>query len=265
MTREPHSSYLDTRNIHQHSLFDGRLICRQYEEGYRFSIDSVLLAHYPRLNTNEKILDLGAGTGVIGLILCFRYPELDISITGIELQADLAALARENIISNGFDANFTIIEGDVGSCRAVLKPESFSLIISNPPFYTAGSGRRNEHPEALIARHQNEDGLQPFIDAAAFSLQNKGRAVFIYPADKVVELLGYCTGRRLNPKSIQFIYSYPEADAASLVVIEAVKNGGTTTRVKQPLTIFDAPGGDYTLKVQSMFDHDRTSPVSDAD
>lgn len=243
----------EKRETRDDSLFDGRLICRQFSRGYRFSIDSVLLAHYPRIKKNERILDLGTGTGVVGLILCYRYQKLDISITGIELQKDLAALARQNIGLNTFENFFSIIEGDVLDCRSLLEPETFSLIISNPPFYPSGSGRMSAHPEALAARHQNEAGLTPFVDAAAFALQNRGRAVWINPAETVVELLQCLTDKQLTPKAIQFIYSFPEAESASLVIVEAIKNGGAGTKIEPPLNIFDCPGGDYTKAVQSMF------------
>ncbi len=247
------NSSSDKREIQDDSLFDGRLVCRQYKSGYRYSIDSVLLAHYPGIKTNERILDLGTGTGVIGLILCYRYRHLDISITGIELQQNLAALARHNICLNEFDRLFAVIDGDVGDCRSLIMPESYSLVISNPPFYAAGSGRLNAHPEAAAARHQSRAGLAPFIDAAAFALRNRGRAVLIYPADKVVELFTCLLEKRLNPKAIQFVYSYPEADSATLVMVEAVKNGGVRTAIEQPLTIYRCPGGDYTKAVLSMF------------
>ena len=253
------------RDIQVDTLFDGRLVCRQYRKGYRYSIDSVLLAHYPKIKSNERILDLGTGTGVIGLILCYRYRQLDISITGIELQTDLVDLALKNITSNDFETIFSIISGDICSYRSLVKPESYSLIISNPPFYRAGSGRLNAHPESVIARHQNEAGITPFVDAAAFALQNRGRAVFIYPADRTVEMVRCLVDKRLNPKTMQFIYSYPQAEAASLVIVEAVKNGGADTKVERPLYIFQDPGADYTPSVQSMFASSRMSPDSDAD
>lgn len=253
MTREPNRKSPETREIQEDSLFDGGLICRQYKDGYRFSIDSVLLAHYPAVKKDEMILDLGTGTGVIGLILCFRCQHLNISVTGIEFQKDLVRLARENIDLNGFNGSFSIIEADIGTIRSLLAPESCSLVISNPPFYAAGSGRLNVHPEALAARHQTTSGLTPFVAAASFTLQNRGRAVFIYPADKIVELLNSLTEQKLLPKRIQFIYSYPEADSASLAIIEAVKNGGSGARIEQPLIIFQNRGGGYTEAVQSMF------------
>ncbi len=253
MTGEPNSKSSEKREIQEDSLFDGGLVCRQYKEGYRFSIDSVLLAHYPAVKKDERILDLGAGTGILGLILCYRCNHLNISVTGIELQKDLAGLARENIELNAFSRCFSIIEADIGTIRSLLAPESCSLVISNPPFYSAGSGRRNFHPEALTARHQAASGLTPFVDAASFTLQNRGRAVFIYPADKVVQLLTSLTEKRLNPKAIQFIYSYPEADSATLAIIQAVKNGGRGTKIEQPLIIFQRRGGDYTEAVSSMF------------
>ena len=64
------------------SLFEGQLSLYQCTPGYRFSIDSVLLAHFAKVSAGEKVLDLGTGCGVIGLIMLYRHCELDIQITG---------------------------------------------------------------------------------------------------------------------------------------------------------------------------------------
>ena len=66
------------------TLFNGRLVCRQHRNGYRFSLDAVLLAHFCQPASRDKVLDLGCGCGVIGLVLCYRHPE--VQVTGLELQ-----------------------------------------------------------------------------------------------------------------------------------------------------------------------------------
>jgi tRNA1Val (adenine37-N6)-methyltransferase len=242
-----------TGDIQADTLFDGQLICRQKRLGYRFSIDAVLLAHYPGIRKNEKILDLGTGCGVIGLITCYRHQDRGIEITGLENQPDLVALARSNSVENGFDQIFTILEGDIAAIRSLIKPESHTLVISNPPFYAAGTGRLSLNPEAMAARHQGGDGLAMFVEAAAFSVCNRGRVVFIYPAERFVEIINSFSSRRLSPKSVQFIYSYPESLKASLVIIEAVKNGGTGTKVRPPCYVYEKRGGDYSPALHSMF------------
>ena len=76
-------------NIDNNSLFDGQLHCNQHRQGYRFSIDAVLLAHYISVKANDRILDIGTGSGIISLILLYRHVDLLSECSGVEIQKDL--------------------------------------------------------------------------------------------------------------------------------------------------------------------------------
>ncbi len=239
--------------VSQDSLFDGRLVCRQHRDGYRFSVDSVLLAHFPKIRKNERILDLGTGCGIIGLILCYRHAGLNVSVTGLELQPELAALARLNIVENGYDRTFSLLEGDLHDFRSLIQAESFSLVTANPPFYVKGSGRVSHNPEAMAARHQDEDGLAGFVESASFSVRNRGRVVFIYPAELLAELLFCFKTHRISPKKMQSIYSYPGIKKATLVIVEGSKNGGPGMEVLDPLYLYQYRNGPYSEVVKAMY------------
>ncbi|MBT8360486.1 MAG: methyltransferase, partial [Deltaproteobacteria bacterium] len=171
------------------TLFDGKIICWQHAHGYRFSIDSILVSHFPKINQQEIVLDLGTGCGVVGLILLYRHHDKQIHITGYEKQEDLVALAKKNSLANCFSDNYQIISGDVKKIRENFTPESFSLVICNPPFYAAGIGRTSLSQESLHARHLTADGIKSFVEGAAYCVKNRGRIVFIYPAERLMELL----------------------------------------------------------------------------
>ncbi len=236
------------------TLFDGSLVCRQHRRGYRFSIDAVLLGHFPAVRTGEAVLDLGTGCGIVGLILLFRHGYRNISVTGIERQMELLELAGQNCIDNGFQDRFRLIHGRVEVVDRFLAAESFSLVVANPPFYRPGSGRLCEAGQATTARHQSGAGLQGFVDAAAYCLKNRGRAAFIYPAQQAVELIAALSRRRLEPKRLQFIYSYPEAKTtATLVLVESVKNGGVGAHILPPCYIYRTRNGAYSADVQAMY------------
>ena len=150
---------IKNRRMTLNSLFGGHLDCYQYRDGYRFSIDSVLLSHFFIPRKDERILDLGSGCGVIGLLLLYRHAGKKIHLTGLEKQTDLVSIARKNILANGLHREFHIAEGDVADIKKVFTPESFSLVISNPPFFLKRSGRLSKNMEALTARHQQESTL----------------------------------------------------------------------------------------------------------
>ena len=241
------------------SLFDGELACWQYKRGYRFSIDSVLLAHFTPVRNNSTILDLGTGCGVLGLILLYRYKNKGIRITGIEKQPDLVDLAHLNIKSNNFTDTFQLVPGDIADIKKLLKAESFSVVISNPPFYSLTSGRLSSEAEPLIARHQEDSGLDGFVGGAAYCLKNRGRVVFIYPARLLSELFKSMKDSNLEPKIMQFIYSYPdEVRGARLVLVEGMKNGGSGLIVLPPFYIYQYKNGPYTEDVASMYEPDMT-------
>ena len=242
------------RSVTKDSLFNGRIVCSQYEEGYRFSIDSILLSHFIQPRNSERIAELGSGCGVIGLILLYRYPDHNIHITGYEVQPDLVSICRQNVMANGFDTLFEVIEGSVQKIARSVEPESFSQVISNPPYYFKNSGRLTANREALAARHQKETQLADFIKAAAYAVKNRGRVTIIYPADLAAELLTTLQQSKLEPKRVQFVYPYPDRGAnAKLILVEGVKNGGIGMRVKSPLYIHQCKGGPYSEEVAAMF------------
>ncbi len=236
------------------TLFDGGLYCRQHQNGYRFSIDPVLLAHFVRLAKDEKILDLGAGCGVIGLILLYRAGRKIQNLTAFELQSGLVQLIRENIELNHFQNLMNVVEGDLREIQHYLKPESFSTVVCNPPFYVAGSGRVSTEKESVIARHQVACTLKEIIAAAAMAVQNKGRVYLVYPAEGMGSLFSLLPKHQLTVKRVQFIYSYPDNKmAARLLLLEAVKNGGEGMDVRPPFYIYTKKNGDYSEAMQQWY------------
>ncbi|RUM45893.1 MAG: SAM-dependent methyltransferase, partial [Desulfocapsa sp.] len=151
-------------------MFDGDLRCLQHVDGYRFSVDPVLLAHFVRLKKGEVLLDLGAGCGVLGLILLYRFENNIQQLTAFELQKGLAELADKNVISNSLQRRMKVVRGDLRFMETFFPAESFSTVVCNPPFYLPGSGRKTVNEESLIARHQVQCNLKEIVTAAAFVL-----------------------------------------------------------------------------------------------
>ena len=237
------------------TLFDGELQCLQHLDGYRFSIDPVLLAHFVRLAKGENVLDLGAGCGVIGLILLYRAGKVIQTLTAFELQAGLVQLTRENISRNQFKDQMQVVEGDLRNIKQFFDPESFSTVVCNPPFYTAGSGRASSNKESEIARHQVTCTLSEVVAAAAMAVKNKGKVYMVYPAEGLGSLLALLPKQQLTVKRLQLVYSYPDASMdARLLLLEAVKNGGEGVAVLPPFYIYNQKNGDYSEAMQQFYD-----------
>jgi tRNA1Val (adenine37-N6)-methyltransferase len=229
------------------TLFGGRLEIRQRKEGYRFSVDALLLAHFAELRLKDRVVDLGTGCGVIPLILVYRRKAE--AVVGIEVQPSLAALARQNVSRNRFSGQIEIREGDFRN----LPEESgaFDCALCNPPYRRAGSGRVNPQEEKALARHEINATLEDVLRAAHHLLKNKGRFYSIYPAARTADLLHGLRRFHLEPKRVQFVYSR-EGEDARLVLVEAFKEGKTQVKVLPPFILYTS-GNQYTVQGRALF------------
>ncbi len=251
---------IDPQTTEQHdsvssdSLFNGELHCYQHKAGYRFSIDSVLLAHFLHLKKGERILDLGTGSGIIAMIMLYRWQDRIDHVLGIELQPGLARMAEKNLQVNGLSRYGRVIHGDIKEIDKLIGAESYDKIVCNPPFYKPGIGRSSSNPEAKQARHQVLATLEEFLYAASFAVKNGGEVGFIYPAEQLCEFIVSAGKFRLEVKKMQFVYSYPEANsAARLVLFQCLKNGGRGVEILAPFYIYNGKNGEYSKEMQSLY------------
>jgi tRNA1(Val) A37 N6-methylase TrmN6 len=230
------------------ALFDGKLKLLQGRDGYRFSLDPLLLAYFMTCRRGDKIADLGSGNGVIALILAYLYSSL--SITGMEIQLGMVDRAGRNVQMNGLAKRVTINHVDIRAIEEALSPESFAAVVCNPPYRRTGSGRISLNAERKIARHEIAAGLADFLRAGAYLLPIKGRIALVYPALRTVDLLQSMDRENLEPKRLRMIHAFAGAKA-SLVLVEGVKGGKSGIEVLPPLIVYQN-GRQYTTEVEVM-------------
>ncbi|MBI5904851.1 MAG: methyltransferase [Deltaproteobacteria bacterium] len=165
----------------------GGLIIRQPERGYRFSIDSVILAGFAAPFARGRVLDLGTGCGVL-LLLLSRLSGGIASGLGVEIQEELLSFARENFRENGLDGSMRAVAGDFRGEAAGIVPGSFDLVVSNPPYRRAGTGRRNPDPGKEAARHEVSCSLPELFAAAARHMAPAGRFAVVLPHERLPEI-----------------------------------------------------------------------------
>ncbi len=217
------------------ALFQGKLKIIQRKRGYRFSIDAVLLAHFVEIGGGEKIVDLGAGSGVIPLILARLHPS--VRVVGLELQEAMVQRAQRSVDLNRLGEKVKILQGDVCSIKEIFSPRSFAAVVCNPPYRGPASGRINPDPEKRIARHEVQGRLLDFIRAGSYLLQQGGRMALIYPASRMLDLLQTMRGGGIEPKRLRLVHSFEE-DMATLVLAEGVKGSGSELKVMPPLVVY---------------------------
>jgi FkbM family methyltransferase len=221
------------------SILGGALTLVQLCNGYRFSIDAILLGRFARVRARDRVLDLGAGCGVISvMVAALRRPR---EVVAIEIQPELAAIAQRNAALNRLDS-IRVIHADLRARRiGGLTPASFDVVIANPPYRALRSGRESPNAGRRVARGESAATLAQFIDAAKRYAANGARAAFVFAAARSAELLGCLAAHSLEPKRIRFVH--PRADApATTILVEARKGGGIEALVEPPLMLYDRPG-----------------------
>jgi tRNA1Val (adenine37-N6)-methyltransferase len=231
------------------AILDGRLRIIQKKLGYRFSLDALLLAHFAALREGDDLIDLGTGSGIIAMILARRF--CCGRVLGIDIQEELAAMAKRSVILNGLEGCVEIRRGDIRRPETICGPQSFSTAVFNPPYRRLRSGRINPDSEKAVARHEIAGTAADFLSAAVHALRPKGRAFAIYPATRMVELLARMRERRIEPKRLRMVHSSHDSSAA-FVLVEGVKGGREGLKVLPPLFIHEEAGG-YTTEMAQIF------------
>ena len=233
------------------SLFNGKLIIHQEERGYRFSLDAVLLAGLTAVKPGDRVADLGTGCGVVALVMAYRNP--DVGFVGVELQPELAALARRNVRENGFDGRGEIVEADFRRLETVLPPESFDLVVGNPPYRAPGSGKVNPDGGRAAARHEITGSVTDLFIAGRRILKHGGRMAVVYPATRADHLMAAAREHGFRPKTLTVVYTRSVSGPARLVVLECRKGGGDGLRIEPPFFIY-GEGKGYTEGMLALYE-----------
>jgi tRNA1Val (adenine37-N6)-methyltransferase len=220
----------------------------QPAKGHRFTLDSILLADFCRIKPKDRVLEPGAGTGIISLLLAKKHPRA--VFTAVEVQPQLADICKQNIIDNSLDGRITVITRDLRRLGKMFDQGSLSVIVANPPYIKEGTGRTSPHAARQIARHDQAASLASWLNLHRF-LKNSGRYFLVFPAARLAELVALMKRRKLEPKRLRLVHPY-HGKPASLALIEAVKSAGTGLEVLPPLIVHGADGS-YTLEMTTIY------------
>lgn len=201
------------------------------------------------IKKGSKVIDLGTGTGIIGLLLCAKT-ELA-QITGVEIQEEVAERARRSIKLNGLENRFEVIHHNVKDLTTILQENSFDAIVSNPPYKKLDTGVVNENQKKLIARHEITASLEDFIKTSSKLLKDRGDCYFIHRPERLVDLIELFRKYKLEPKKIRFVYPYVGKEP-NLVLIKATKQGRAFLKVEKPLYVYEK-NGEYTKEILEIY------------
>jgi tRNA1Val (adenine37-N6)-methyltransferase len=230
------------------TILGGLLTLEQPKAGYRFSLDSILLARFASARRLDRVLELGGGCGVVAIaIAALFHPR---TMVAIEIQPALAQLIESNAALNSISSVRTVC-GDIRARKiGQLEPGSFDLVVANPPFHASGRGRQSPNSGRHIARGEGEATLEDFLRASRRYVKNGGRVAFVFIANRSAELLAKMRAYRLEPKRIRFVHPRAELPAASILV-ETRAGGGAEVKIEPPLIVYDRVGV-YSAKAKAL-------------
>ncbi len=198
----------------------GNGICVYEQAGFPLGTDSVLLSHFVRLPRKARVADLGSGWGALGLLLCAR--EGPCHVTGIERDAPSHEAALENIRKNGLEGRLSSYLADVRELSSHFPAGSFDCVLSNPPYFPAGSGKLSEKYAA--ARSEEFLSLEELCAGAAWLLPTGGRFFLVHRPERLCDIFCALRAHSLEPKRIQFV-RHKENAPCCLVLLEARRGG----------------------------------------
>lgn len=211
----------------------------QRADAFRFGTDAVLLADFAEVKRRDIVADLGCGTGVLCLLMAAR--EETATFDAIEIQPDMADMAHRSVRVNGLENRIRVHALDMRLAAQTLGYTRHTLVVCNPPYSPKGTSLESQHPSTKIARHAGDLSMLDVARSGARLLKNGGRMALIYPAPRAFELMQALDASHLAPKRVRLVMDRPGA-TPKLVLIDAVKGGGSMLHWMPPLILRNADG-----------------------
>lgn len=234
----------DAVEIH---VLNKRLRLLQPQDGFRTSLDSVMLAAACPAQAASHILDMGCGVGGAGLSVLCRIK--DARLTGVDIQADHVELASRNAELNAMQNSAAFVVGDIRDyTQSAVR---YDHIICNPPYMETGTHTVSPSPRKAIAHgHHDEDlSLEDWLEAGFRCLKSGGSLTMIHRADKVDKII---LGLKNRFGAVEIIPLWPRlGENAKRVIVRAIKDRKTPAILHAGLILHDADGG-YTMAADAI-------------
>ncbi len=226
----------------------GKIQVIQKKSGYRFNLDSVLLASFAKLKNNSKVIDLGTGSGILILLLNLKYRNL--KFYAVEVQESLYEIAKKNFEINGVKVNLYL--ENVKNIKKIFENQSFDFVITNPPFFKKEMSK-SKNIEIQIGKSEVKGSLEDFISASGYLLKNSGKLFLINNTSRLSETVFLMKKYKIQPKRFRFVHPTINENATNFLV-EGIKGGKESGEiVEKPLIVYENPKEKiYTKEVNYM-------------
>ncbi|MGI6767405.1 MAG: tRNA1(Val) (adenine(37)-N6)-methyltransferase [Lentihominibacter sp.] len=232
----------------------GNLKLYQDREGFKFSVDAVILADFAAklCSEAESVVDLGTGNGIIPFIL--SHKNRNCRITGIDVQEKSIRMADMSCRENGLEERIRFIREDVSNLRKTCPDlgKSADLVVSNPPYFTKGAGLINSNSGKYTSRHETTATLNDFVEIAAWILRDRGHLCMVHRPSRLVDILTAFRDNAIEPKDIRFV-NPRRGEIPNIVLVHGVLGGGKELEFMKELSIYDESGG-YSAEILEIYE-----------
>jgi tRNA1(Val) A37 N6-methylase TrmN6 len=247
------------------AVLGGRLRLKQPRRGHRVGHDAILLAAATAAEPGEHVVDLGAGVGAAGLALAVRVP--DVTMTLVDIEPELAALAAENADRNGLADRVRTVALDVGaSARAFaaarLAPGSADRVLMNPPFNDPDRQKLSPDPRRRLA-HTARLPLDTWLRSATRLLRPHGKLTLIWRADGLAEVLAVLGAA--GHGAVAVLPVHPRPDAPAIRILVGCEKGSAVPLVVLPGLVLNDAAGRPTEAAEAVLRHGASLPLAAAD
>lgn len=211
------------------TTFDDDIKIYQLIDGFRFSVDPIILVDFFEGNPEKKVLDIGSGSGIIPILLAKRKNMKN--ITGIEIQKESLDIFKRNVSENKLEKNIEIVYGDV---KEYSKSNYYDYIISNPPYMSLDGKKISENENKKISRHEIKLNLGELIKNSKRLLKPRGELFLVHRSFRLPEIIKELEKNNFSPKKIKFVY-FDRNKNSNLILIQASKGRKNKLEVVPPL------------------------------
>ena len=221
----------------------------QKTDGFCFGMDAVLLSGFATVKPGEKVLDMGTGTGIIPLLLSAKTKGEH--FTGLEIQDVIADMAARSVNLNHLEEKIEIVNGDIKEASRIFGAASFDVVTTNPPYMNDAHGLKNPTEVKAISRHEVLCTLEDVVREGAKVLKSGGRMYMVHRPHRLIEIITAMKQYKLEPKRMKMVHPFLDKEA-NMVLIEAVKGGGSWLKIEAPIVVYKETGV-YTDEIWEIY------------
>lgn len=229
-------------------LLNGNQII-QSKNTFMYGIDAVLLADFVRtqIHKTDSYIDICSGNGIIPLLLT----DVVEKITALEIQTEIAEMAKKSMELNNLENRISVINGDLKKVEGLFSKHSFNCVSCNPPYMINQHGRQNILDAKTIARHEVLCNLEDVISAADYLLHSHGKFFMVHRPFRLPEIFFAMKNHGLEPKRMRLIQPFENTEP-NLVLIEARKDANPSLEIEKSLIVREKNGA-YTEEVKKIY------------